>query len=233
MDFLDSRRYAKQKNTFAHPTTIVNPIFGRTKIYMRRKPSSAREKHILGDSIHPLARQFQANLQQFLRDFRLSFLHFRPRSLIEEPGYTVTFCGRRAGALRSREEREFAARRSFDNQFCKLPLLQVIFCLQYALFQKVKAIGRFAAAVQDTSGRVSFADEIRHCAAPERFGLCGYGGEGLEDELNGLLVFLPLGDRRGSFVLIQRRGCYLTQMVSARRAEHRLAREGWVSLRDI
>lgn len=115
-------------------------------------------------------------------------MHFRPRCLVEEPSDTVPFCGRGAGALGPREERKLAAGRSFDDEFCEIPLLQIIFGFEDAFLNKIKAIGGFATSVKGTSDRVSFADEVWYCAPPERFGLGGYGREGLEDQLNGLLV---------------------------------------------
>ncbi len=98
-------------------TTLPDPQFDIANRYVHPKtgPSRAREKHILGDSIHPLARQYQANLQELLRDVRLLFLHLRPRSLVKEPRDTVPFRSRGAGALSPREERKLAACRSLDD----------------------------------------------------------------------------------------------------------------------
>ncbi len=80
---------------------LPDPLFEviNDYIHAQKGRSRAREKHILSDSIHPLTRQYQADLQELLRDFRLLFLHLGPRSLVEEPSDTVPFCSRGAGAL--------------------------------------------------------------------------------------------------------------------------------------
>lgn len=112
-------------------------------------------------------------------------------------------------------------------------MLQVILGFEYAFLNEIEAISGFTASVKDISGRVGFADEVRYCAAPERFGLRGYGRECLEDELNGLLISLPLEDGHGGLVLVQCCGRYLAQVVLAWGAEHNFARKGWGSFGNI
>lgn len=112
-------------------------------------------------------------------------------------------------------------------------MLQVILGFEYAFLNEIEAIGGFTTPVKGTSGRVSSADEVWYCAAPERFGLGGYGRECLEDELNELLISLPLEDGRGCLVLVQCGGSYLAQVVLARGAEHDFARKGPGSFGNI
>ena len=111
-----------------------------------------------------------------------------------------------------------------------MALLEVVVCFQDARFEQVEAGGRVAAVVEGAVCGEGAADEEGREAAPEGFGLGGEGGEGLEDELQGLVVVLPFRGRRGVFEGV---GCYLVQMVAAGRAVYAFLGEGLFAFRYL
>ena len=110
------------------PTLIIHAVFKEnaecnhpllSNMYLSDKSMDAqgtteriRESlaNLLGDSVHSLAGELQADLQELLGHIPFPVLQFLPILLVQHPSDTVGVCDRRRRSVRAGEEWEFATR---------------------------------------------------------------------------------------------------------------------------
>ena len=121
------------------------------------------------DGAQPLAREFQADAQQFLRHLRLPLLEFFPLIIVQQPGDRVFFRDNGGGPVGLGEERELAARGPGHDGLVVFALGQIIPCAEDTVFQQVETVGPVATLVECRTGDILLAFEERTGSMPEVF----------------------------------------------------------------
>lgn len=151
---------------------------------MRQTSISTVRFHLsLGNSIHSLARELEADLQQFLRQLGFLPLHLPPSPLVQHPCHAICFRFRAGRSVSGRKKWQFSTCRSRNDQFRILPLWEVISSLEHTILEQIESFRRIAIAVEYGTCRMSPFDQIAGSGTPKLFIFVRDCREGLQDQL--------------------------------------------------